>query len=78
MCMPSNDSVVVRYRRSIVRYVNLAQLLVLRDVSTSVKSRFPTLDSVVKNGFMTAEELAIFESVTGENQLEKHNKYVTP
>jgi len=50
-------------RRTLMRYLNLTLLLVLRSISSAVKRRFPTLDHVVESGFMTRLELALYQSV---------------
>ena len=50
-------------RRSLMRWMNLAIILVLRSISSAVKQRFPTLDHVVEAGFMTVNEKKLFESV---------------
>jgi len=50
-------------RRSLLRWMNLALILVLRSISSAVKQRFPTLEHVVEAGFMTANEKKLFESV---------------
>ena len=50
-------------RRSLMRWMNLALILVLRSISSAVKQRFPTLDHVVEAGFMTVNEKKLFESV---------------
>ena len=50
-------------RRSLMRWMNLAMILVLRSISSAVKQRFPTLDHVVEAGFMTVNEKKLFESV---------------
>jgi len=50
-------------RRSLMRWMNLALILVLRSISSAVKQRFPTLDHVVEAGFMTPNEKKLFEAV---------------
>jgi len=50
-------------RRSLMRWMNLAMILVLRSISSAVKQRFPSLDHVVEAGFMTQNEKKLFESV---------------
>ena len=37
-------------RRSLLRWMNLALILVLRSISSAVKQRFPTLEHVVEAG----------------------------
>ena len=36
--------------RSLLRWMNLALILVLRSISSAVKQRFPTVDHVVEAG----------------------------
>ncbi|KAK0411643.1 hypothetical protein QR680_005764 [Steinernema hermaphroditum] len=51
-------------RRTIVRYMSLAQTLVYRDISPIVRQRFPTLEAVKFAGFCNKNELKAFESVS--------------
>ncbi|XP_049735060.1 bestrophin-4 [Elephas maximus indicus] len=60
-------------RRTLIRYANLASVLVLRSVSTRVRKRFPTMDHVVDAGFMSQEERKKFESLKSD-----FNKYWVP
>ncbi|GFQ86826.1 bestrophin-4, partial [Trichonephila clavata] len=50
-------------RRTLMRYLNLALILVLRSISMAVKRRFPTREHVVEAGFMTKLELEMLNSV---------------
>uniref|UniRef100_A0A915JXE7 Bestrophin homolog n=1 Tax=Romanomermis culicivorax TaxID=13658 RepID=A0A915JXE7_ROMCU len=50
-------------RRTVARYINLAQVLVLRDISSAVRKRFPTLEILVESGFLTDDEYKQFESI---------------
>lgn len=45
-------------RRTLIRYANLASLLVLRSVSTRVRKRFPTMEHVVDAGAAFGEPRA--------------------
>ncbi|XP_003705242.2 bestrophin-4 [Megachile rotundata] len=58
-----NDEYARVLRRSMMRYLNLSLILVLRSISSAVKKRFPTLDHVVDSGFMTSIELELFLAV---------------
>ena len=60
-------------RRTMVRWLNLGSTLTFRDVSQSVRDRFPTLDHVKSAGFMTTSELEIYE-----NTKTFHLKYWIP
>jgi len=61
--IPGYDEESRMLRRCLIRWMNLALILVLRSISSAVKQRFPTLDHVVETGFMTKQELQLFESV---------------
>ncbi|XP_030057047.1 bestrophin-1 isoform X2 [Microcaecilia unicolor] len=60
-------------RRTLMRYVNLSGVLILRSVSTAVFKRFPTIEHLVKAGFMTLDEQKKFESL-----ISPHNKFWIP
>ncbi|TNM98366.1 hypothetical protein fugu_014612 [Takifugu bimaculatus] len=60
-------------RRTLMRYANLSSVLILRSISTRVLRRFPTLDHLVEAGFMTTDELKLFESLHSD-----FNKYWMP
>uniref|UniRef100_A0A914UH19 Angiotensin-converting enzyme n=1 Tax=Plectus sambesii TaxID=2011161 RepID=A0A914UH19_9BILA len=68
-----NDESARIQRRTIVRYLVLAEVLVLRDISSSVKKRFPSLNHVVNAGLMTEEEQKMIESISIN-----HAKYWMP
>ncbi|CAI4226284.1 unnamed protein product [Auanema sp. JU1783] len=53
----------VLYRRTVLRYCSLGQILVFRDISMKTRRRFPTLDSVVAAGYMHAHEKEVFDSL---------------
>ncbi|MFH4983806.1 hypothetical protein AB6A40_010515 [Gnathostoma spinigerum] len=50
-------------RRAMVRWLCLAQVLVFRDISVRVRKRFPTLDCVVKAGYMLEKEKTKYEQI---------------
>nr|XP_054518317.1 bestrophin-1 isoform X2 [Pan troglodytes] len=60
-------------RRTLIRYANLGNVLILRSVSTAVYKRFPSAQHLVQAGFMTPAE---------HKQLEKlslpHNMFWVP
>ncbi|VDL62072.1 unnamed protein product [Nippostrongylus brasiliensis] len=61
------------YRRNIVRYCELAQVLVFRDISMRTRRRFPTLDTVVAAGFMMPHEKERFDEIQY-----RYSKYWVP
>ncbi|KHN80834.1 Uncharacterized protein Tcan_03831 [Toxocara canis] len=68
-----NDDETRILRRTLVRYLCLMQVLVFRDISVPVRKRFPTLDSIMKAGFLLQEEKEKLES----NRL-KYDTYWMP
>ncbi|NXG28533.1 BEST4 protein, partial [Dromaius novaehollandiae] len=60
-------------RRTLIRYVNLSAVLILRSVSTRVLKRFPTMDHMVEASFMTQDERKKLESLHSD-----FNKYWIP
>ncbi|VDO40989.1 unnamed protein product [Haemonchus placei] len=63
----------VLYRRSIIRYAVLCQVLVFRDVSMRVRRRFPNMESIVVAGFLHENELRDLENIKMV-----YNKYWAP
>lgn len=49
-CVHGRDEHGRLLRRTLVRYINLTSLLILRSVSTAVCKRFPTMDHLVEAG----------------------------
>ncbi|XP_075900249.1 bestrophin-3-like isoform X2 [Nelusetta ayraudi] len=72
-CVHGRDEYGRLLRRTLVRYVNLTSLLILRSVSTAVCKRFPTMDHLVEAGFMSPEERKVFEDIRSP-----HLKYWIP
>ncbi|CAJ0599964.1 unnamed protein product [Cylicocyclus nassatus] len=62
-----------QYRRNIVRYCQLTQVLVFRDLSMQCRLRFPTLDTVAAAGFMMPHEKENFDGIQYN-----YNKYFLP
>uniref|UniRef100_A0A914WM93 Bestrophin homolog n=1 Tax=Plectus sambesii TaxID=2011161 RepID=A0A914WM93_9BILA len=54
-------------RRNIVRYLVLVQALIFRDISVTVRKRFPTLDSLEAAGLMSVEEKKTLLDVDSPN-----------
>ncbi|BHF70238.1 chloride channel activity [Sparganum proliferum] len=50
-----SDAVKIR-RRTLIRYVNLTYCLYMRDMSSRVRLRYPTLEHIIEAGLMTQEE----------------------
>ncbi|XP_074594690.1 uncharacterized protein LOC141850059 isoform X2 [Brevipalpus obovatus] len=63
MYVPGSDETSRMLRRTLMRYLNLTLVLVLRSISIAVKRRFPTKEHLVEAGFMTKQELEMHVSV---------------
>ncbi|CAK9303621.1 unnamed protein product [Gordionus sp. m RMFG-2023] len=50
-------------RRTIIRYVNISFILLMRQISTPAKKRFPTLNHLVDSGVMFLVEKEAYENV---------------
>ena len=61
--IPGNDVTSRVLRRTLMRYLNLTLVLVLRSISIPVKRRFPTKEHLVEAGFMSKPELEMYSSV---------------
>lgn len=61
--VPGSDETSRILRRTLMRYLNLTLVLVLRSISIPVKRRFPTKDHLVEAGFITKPELEMYSSV---------------
>lgn len=48
--IPGNDENIRIIRRTLMRYLNLTLVLILRSISSAVKKRFPTLDHLTEVG----------------------------
>lgn len=68
-----SDEIARRTRRNILRYLVLTQAMVYRDISSSVKKRFPTMNHLVTAGIMTENELKEFDAIKSP-----HIKYWVP
>ncbi|CAB3406965.1 unnamed protein product [Caenorhabditis bovis] len=66
------------YRRNIMRYAELIQVLVFRDISMRTRRRFPTLETVVAAGFMTKDELELYNSYESKYNSRLGTKYWIP
>lgn len=58
-----SDEMARRLRRNMLRYLVLTQAMVYRDISSSVKKRFPTMNHLVTAGIMTENELKEFDAI---------------
>ncbi|VDP40193.1 unnamed protein product [Heligmosomoides polygyrus] len=64
---------ITLYRRTIIRYTVLSQILVFRDVSMRVRRRFPNMESLVVAGFLHENELEDLDNIKLV-----YNKYWAP
>lgn len=61
--IPGKDEKSRMIRRSIVRYAILSLVLTLRDISTRVRKRFPTLKHVEEVGLILEEEMIHYDKL---------------
>lgn len=60
-------------RRNLIRYVNLASLIVYRLISPPIAKRFPEFTDLVRDGFMSEEEYKMYTEIES-----KHWTYWVP
>ncbi|EPB69945.1 hypothetical protein ANCCEY_10971 [Ancylostoma ceylanicum] len=60
-------------RRTCIRYLVMTEAMVFRDISPSVRKRFPTMNHLVTSGLMTERELKEYDAVSSP-----HAKYWLP
>ncbi|CAI4228479.1 unnamed protein product [Auanema sp. JU1783] len=60
------------YRRNIIRYCELVQVLVFRDISMRTRRRFPTLDTVVAAGFLLPQEKELLDEYDDHGKTPKY------
>uniref|UniRef100_A0A914N0B7 Bestrophin homolog n=1 Tax=Meloidogyne incognita TaxID=6306 RepID=A0A914N0B7_MELIC len=58
-----DETEVNNQRRTLLRYLCLTQVLVLRDISVPVRKRFPNLDSLVDSGLLKKNERELLENI---------------
>ncbi|PAV68605.1 hypothetical protein WR25_09444 isoform C [Diploscapter pachys] len=64
--MTANDEKTQKRRHAIARYLNLSMALVLRDVSSKVRLRFPHVSSFIAAGLLTEKEYERIEKLDEE------------
>ncbi|KAF8355351.1 hypothetical protein PRIPAC_96974, partial [Pristionchus pacificus] len=56
-----DNRIVKLARQTVIRHAILAQILIYRDVSISVRKRFPSLESLIDAGYLKRDELKLLE-----------------
>ncbi|XP_042896395.1 bestrophin-2a-like isoform X2 [Parasteatoda tepidariorum] len=70
MYVSGNDDRGRMIRRTLVRYVNLATIILFQTISGSAKKRFPTISHIVEAGLMSHEEKQLYDKI--ELNFNKH------
>ncbi|VDK87816.1 unnamed protein product [Onchocerca ochengi] len=64
--MPGKDMRSQQRRHTIARYINLMAALVYREISSSIRRRFPSMKDLVESGLLTDTELKLLYQTSKE------------
>uniref|UniRef100_A0A0R3RK64 Bestrophin homolog n=1 Tax=Elaeophora elaphi TaxID=1147741 RepID=A0A0R3RK64_9BILA len=64
--MPGKDITSQQRRHTIARYLNLTAALVYREISSTIRRRFPSLSHIVESGLLTETELKLLNETSRE------------
>ncbi|VDO51197.1 unnamed protein product, partial [Onchocerca flexuosa] len=62
--MPGKDGRSQQRRHTIARYVNLMAALVYREISSSIRRRFPSMKDLVESGLLTDTEFKLLSEIS--------------